>query len=279
VNDLSEKEQIEAIRSWWKDNGNYVVAGIIVGIVTIFGWNQYKNNVTQEQVAASMLFEEVMGATGRGNMDAAVAAADQLFAEHDGTAYAAQARLALARLYMDNGRDADAASVLRTVIDSKADEAIALVARLRLAKILLYQDKAQEVVDLLEGQPDSAFSARFSEALGDAYYALGDYAKAETAYIAALGDDPSAPTIDKNLVQLKINDLPALSDMPPATPGASGGAQAPAEAATGDETGAAAAESMTDEASEASVEAEAEALPAESETEAAPAEPEGGEGN
>lgn len=217
MNDLSEKEQLEAIRTWWKDNGNYVIAGVIVGIVTIFGWKQYQLRVSDEQVAASVLFEEVMGATGRGNIDAAVDAASRLFSEHEGTAYAGQARLALARLYMDNGRDEDAAGVLRDVLASNPDKAITLVARLRLAKILLYQDKAQEVVELLDGQADSAFSARYSEALGDAYFALGDYARAETAYIGALDDDPTAPTVDRNLVQLKINDLPSFGE-PAAAP-------------------------------------------------------------
>ena len=260
MNDLSEKEQIDAIRAWWKENGNYVVGGVIIGIVTIFGWKQYEAHVSDEQVAASVLFEDVMGATGRGNIDAAVEAAARLFSEHEGTAYAGQARLALARLYMDNGRDEDAAGVLREVVASDPDKAITLVARLRLAKILLYQDKAQEVVGLLEGQADSAFAARFSEALGDAYFALGDFARAETAYFAALNDDPAAPTVDRNLVQLKINDLPSLAETAPAPAGEGAedtGAGPAADADAAPETGA--GETPREEAGEASGEESGEA--------------------
>jgi predicted negative regulator of RcsB-dependent stress response len=270
VNDLSEKEQIEALRAWWKDNGNYVVAGVIIGVIVIFGWKQYQGNVTQGQVEASVLFEDVMAATGRGNVDEAVSAAEQLFADYDGTEYAAQARLALARLYMDNGRDEDGASVLRQVIDANTDEPLSMVARLRLAKILLYQDKAQEVVDLLDGQPDSAFSARFSEALGDAYVALGDYAKAQAAYVAALADDPAAPTVDRNLVQLKINDLPSTDESSVAVQTAPAGDALPGEAAGGstgvDESEAAGTDAGADEL--------AEDVPAQES-----AEPEGGEAN
>ena len=273
MNDLSEKEQIEAIRDWWRDNGNYVIAGIVVGIVTIFGWKQYQASVLDEQVEASILFEEVMGATGRGNMDAAVSAADELFAEHDGTGYAAQARLALARLYMDNGRDVDAANALRAVIENNSGEALEMVARLRLAKVLLYQDKAQDVVDLLDGQPDSAFSARFSEALGDAYFALGEYAQAEAAYLEALNDDPAAPTVDRNLVQLKINDLPSLNEVS-AEPEASGAAEAPAETAA--EADAAPMDEAPAEADDAA-EPAADTTPDQAEPETD--ETEGGEGN
>ena len=212
MNDLSEKEQLEAMRAWWADNGNYVIAGVIVGIVTIFGWNRWQSTIANTEVEASLLYEEVMSATGRSNLDTAQIAANQLYDEYGDTAYAAQARLAMARLYMDTGRDQDAADTLGELIDSNPEREIALVARLRLAKILLYQDQAQEVVDLVSGQTDTAFASRFSEVLGDAHVALGNYAEALAAYTAALNDDPAAPTVDPNLIQLKINDLPMIDD-------------------------------------------------------------------
>jgi predicted negative regulator of RcsB-dependent stress response len=213
VNDLSEKEQLEAMRAWWADNGNYVIAGVIVGIVTIFGWNRWQSTIANAEIEASTLYEEVMAATGRSNLDSALIAADRLYDEYGDTAYAAQARLAMARLYMDTGRDQDAADTLRELIDSNPEREIALVARLRLAKILLYQDKAQEVADLVAGQSDTAFAARFNDVLGDAHVALGNYAEALAAYTAAISDNPAAPTVDPNLVQLKINDLPLLNEV------------------------------------------------------------------
>jgi predicted negative regulator of RcsB-dependent stress response len=212
VEDLSEKEQLDAMRAWWAENGSYVIAGVFVGVITIFGWNSWQSSIANAEVEASRLYEEVMVATGRSNLDAASIAADRLKAEYADTAYAAQAGLAMARLYMDTGRDQDAADTLTDLVGSNPDREIALVARLRLAKILLYQDKAQEVVDLVEGQTDSAFAARFNEVKGDAYVALGNYAEAQASYIAALNDDPAAPTVNPSLVQLKINDLPLFDD-------------------------------------------------------------------
>ena len=213
MNDLSEKEQLEAMRAWWADNGNYVIAGVIVGIVTIFGWNRWQSTVANAEIEASTLYEEVLTATGRSNLDSALIAANRLYDDYGDTEYAAQARLAMARLYMDTGRDQDAADTLSELIDSNPGQEIALVARLRLAKIYLYQDRAQEVVDLVAGHTDSAFASRFNEVLGDAYVALGNYAEALAAYMAALNDNPAAPTVDPNLVQLKINDLPLLDDV------------------------------------------------------------------
>lgn len=213
MEDLSEKEQLDAMRAWWSENGNYVIGGIVVGIIIIFGTNQWRSRIANAEVAASSLYEDVMYAAGRGNLEDASEAADSLYSDYGASPYAAQARLAMARVYMDNGRDQDAADQLTALIESNADTELAMVGRLRLAKILLYQGKAEEVVGLVGDQVDNAFSARLNEVLGDAYVSLAQYAEAEAAYIAALTDNPQAPTVDASLIQLKINDLPVIADV------------------------------------------------------------------
>lgn len=263
MEDLSEKEQLDAMRTWWSENGNYVIGGIFVGILIIFGISEYRSTIAEAEIEASTLYEDVMFAAGTGNLDAAEVAAAELYREYDTTAYAAQARLALARLYMDNARDQDAAEVLTALVESNANSELALIGRLRLAKILLYQGKAEEVVRLVQDQPDSEFSARMSEVLGDAYVVLQRYAEAQTAYIAALNDSPAASTVDTNLIQLKINDLPDLSSQP------------------GDAVGDDAAQPETD-AVDSEDETSVDAAPAEAAPEEAPAveaPPEGGAGN
>jgi predicted negative regulator of RcsB-dependent stress response len=212
VEDLSEKEQLDALRAWWAENGSYVMGGIFVGVIIIFGWNRWQTGIADTEAAASALFEEMMAAAAQGNIDSAGETADSLLGGYAETPYAAQARLTMARLYMDNGRDQDAADVLRALAEGNQNNELSLVARLRLAKILLYQGKGQEVVDLLRDMPDTGFAARFNEALGDAYVSLEMWAEAEAAYIAALNDNPQIPTVDDALIQLKLNDLPIIND-------------------------------------------------------------------
>ena len=38
---LSEKEQIDEIRSWWRENGWYLIGGAVLGIAALLGWNRY----------------------------------------------------------------------------------------------------------------------------------------------------------------------------------------------------------------------------------------------
>lgn len=208
MEDLSEKEQLEVFREWWKENGNFVVGGVVLGIAIMVGVSQWRASTEAGQVEASSRFEALMTEVGDGDLESAEAIAAELGDEHGSSIYTAQARLAMARLYMDNGRDEDAASALRAIIDSSQEAEMQQIARLRLAKVLLYQNKAEEVVDLLNGYSDSAFAARYSETLGDAYVALGRYEDAADAYAMALSDEARMPTVDTALVRWKIIDLP-----------------------------------------------------------------------
>ena len=211
MNDLSEKEQLEEMRAWWSENGRFVITGVVLGIAIIFGWNQWRSSVETSQIEASNLFEEVLTAMDSGDSEAAEDAADTLFENYERTVYPAQTRLAMARLYMDKGRDQDAVNVLRELVVAGDETEVQLVGRLRLAKVLLYQNKPDEVVEILRDRGQSGFAARYLEMLGDAYATQGNFAEAQTAYLAALSRNSPVPTIDNNLIQLKLNDLPDLT--------------------------------------------------------------------
>ncbi len=227
MDDLSEKEQLEQIRAWWSDYGNYVIGGVVAGALILFSINYYQDSRRETQLAASALFEELAGHVSDGKLDEAAAVADELGGAYANTTYAAQSRLAMARLYMDKNRDQDAAGVLNDLLEQKGDDLLKNVGRLRLAKIYLYQDKPEDVLTLLEGHDSEAFAARYNEVLGDAYTVLGRYSEAETAYQAALGDAQGAQSIDRALVQWKILDLPKVEE--PAAESATEPATEPAD--------------------------------------------------
>ncbi|MDH5305436.1 MAG: tetratricopeptide repeat protein, partial [Gammaproteobacteria bacterium] len=146
----SEKEQIEEIRAWWSEYYLVVLAGVVIAVCAILGFNYYKDARLDAQLAASELFEQLAGHVGNGDLDAAEAVASDLVTDYASTPYAAQSRLAMARLYMDKNRDQDAVDMLNEVLVMPGADDLVGVARLRLARVLLYQEKALEVVDLLQ---------------------------------------------------------------------------------------------------------------------------------
>ena len=203
-----EKEQIEQMRAWWSEYGNYVIGGIVLGALGLFGWNTIQTQKIEQQSAASTLYTDLTEAIVAEDVDGSAALVEQLRADHADSAYATQAHLAIARLYMDQNRDEDAANTLRAVLDGTAGEEFKYVARVRLAKILLYQDKPEEALALLEGFEEGAFAARVAEALGDAYVALGRVEDARSAYQRAMAEQAGAATVDQGFVGLKLLDLP-----------------------------------------------------------------------
>ena len=191
--------------------GGYVIFGVAAGALLLFGYNYYQNSKRQGQLEASALYEQLTTHVVDSNLDEAEVLAGELGTMYADTSYSAQAKLAIARLYMDQNRDQDAADVLNELLAGDNGAALKHVARLRLAKILLYQDKAQEVVDLLENEDNPAFSAAYGEVLGDAYYALGRIEDAQSAYQRVLMDPLSQGTVDQRLVQWKVLDLPEIA--------------------------------------------------------------------
>ncbi len=205
---LSEKEQIENMRTWWSEYGNYVIAGVAIGVLLLFGINRFQTSELEAQYAASALYDELTNVVVDGDVEAAEAIVVQMMTDHAETTYAAQSRFAMARLYMDENRDQDAATVLDELVASNVGEEFKQVGRLRLAKIYLYQDKPSDVVDMLEGRDQGAFAARNAEILGDAYFALGRTRDAREAYQRALGEAGGGATVNQQFVQLKLLDLP-----------------------------------------------------------------------
>lgn len=232
---LSEKEQIEQIRSWWSEYGGYIIGGLGLGIMILVGYNYYQGNKLEAQLASSAMYETLTDHVVEGDLDAAEQISDTLALEYADTSYAAQAKLALARMYMEKNRDQDAADVLQELLDSDAGIALKSVGRTRLARILLYQGNAQGVVDLLEGEESQAFGAIWGELLGDAYRELGRIEDAAAAYQGVMLDPMAQAVVDRQLVQWKLLDLPetenAAADLP--EPAAE---EAPADEPVDDET-------------------------------------------
>ncbi|MFK7886015.1 MAG: YfgM family protein [Gammaproteobacteria bacterium] len=206
---LTEKEQIEELAKWWDENKTFVITGLALGASILFGWNYYKNQKLTKAYNASTVHSSLVEAVTAGNADAVSAAAEQLGGDYAGTPYSSLAPLSVAKLHMENGDLDAAAAALGDSLNGPGE--IASIARLRLARVRIAQDRASDAVELL-GAPAGQYAALFDEVRGDAYAAMGQREDAKQAYAAALDSEGGA--VDRNFVQMKLDALGLGVDNP-----------------------------------------------------------------
>jgi predicted negative regulator of RcsB-dependent stress response len=208
---LSDKEQWEQVKAWLRENSLWVIAGIAVGGAALGGWRWYQDHVDAVGAQASAKYGQMLQALDHNDRTQAFVLLGELERDYATSPYVDQAKLMAARAYVDSGELDKAINELKAVTEHSKDTELALVARLRLARVEIAQSKADAALATLNGLKAGAFEGRYHEILGDAYYAKGDKASALKEYLKAKGNDLAGGS-DRPL-DLKISDLSA--DTPP----------------------------------------------------------------
>jgi predicted negative regulator of RcsB-dependent stress response len=202
---LNDKEQWERVLAWLREQGPWILAGVAVALGLFGGWRVWQNRMQQRDLAAATRYEQVINAFTHNDIVGGFRLADELVKTFPHTAYADQADLAVARVQVETKQLDQAASRLQHVLGSTKDAELALIARLRLARVQLAQGKADEALKTLDAAKPGAFAARYAEVRGDALLAKGDRDGALKAYREARGS--SVSTLDTGLLDLKIGEL------------------------------------------------------------------------
>jgi predicted negative regulator of RcsB-dependent stress response len=206
VEDLSDQEQEEALRNWWRENWKWIMAGIALGLGMLGGWQYWKVYQTQRAERAGRVYQDFQAALGRDEADQAGRLLEELAKDYPSSAYTQQGRLLLAKRHADTGKYDEAIALLRTVADESKDKELAQVARLRTARLLLQQGKHDDALKLLDVESAGSFTAHVRELRGDALFAKGDTNAARAEYAAALKAADDAP-IDRATLELKLQEV------------------------------------------------------------------------
>ena len=206
--DQTEEEQLERLKEWWSKNGKFVIAGLVIGLATVIGLRMWTDARNSEAEAASQQYEQLLGLVEQGDSAQAEQIAGTLLTEYSSTPYASLAKLMLARLKVEQGDLVAAATFLRQVMDNTRQEEIRQIARLRLARVLLADGKADEALSVIEGSGSAVVLADSEIIKGDIYLAQGKRTEARAAYerAMALGAE------NQRLLQMKLDDLALASE-------------------------------------------------------------------
>jgi predicted negative regulator of RcsB-dependent stress response len=212
---LSEREQAEQLSHWLRENWLWLVAGVVLGLGSVYGYRWWNANQAARSEEAEQQFSAMLDALGRSQRDEGLQIAGKITGEYTDTPYADQTRLVIARLDIEAGELDKAATTLRQVMDSTRDPELALVARLRLARVQLAKGSYDDALATLEAVDNPAVAARVAELRGDVMVARGKPADALLAYRqaqSAAEDGKSADgLVDQELLRLKIDELTATT--------------------------------------------------------------------
>ncbi len=203
---LDEHEQGELVQKWLRENAMSIAIGIALGLILIFGWQQWKAHRARHAADASVQYQALADAFDAKRTDDAKTIAEALRKDYPDTAYATFAAMRLADIANDKGDLKAAAEDLEWAGEHAGAPALKQLAGINLAKVKLAQGDADGALKLVDGLPKGDYAALAGEVRGDILTRLNRGDDARAAYKDALSHlDPQAP--NRAFVQMKLDDL------------------------------------------------------------------------
>jgi predicted negative regulator of RcsB-dependent stress response len=188
----SEKEQVEALRKWWKENGSSVITGVLLGLSVLLGgkaWFSYQETRT---LSASNVYAQMMAALNQNEEEPVRNFANQLISEYSGSGYAPLAALVLARLAVKQGELPAAQVQLQWALDHADSPELKHTARMRLVRVLMDQNQLTDAAQQLNSAGEAgAYAYLYTELQGDLAMLEGNAVEAARAYRQALDSMPA----------------------------------------------------------------------------------------
>jgi len=199
----TEEQQVEAIKSFWSNNGNAIIAGLALGFAGFIGLNYYNDHKLQQELNTSEAYQTMIEAASDDSGTFEVAG-KAFIAENEASSYTMLTAIALAKAAAEKQDWPQVQSYLNTAIESSVDDGIKAIATVRLARVQLQLEKYEQALATLTAKLPASFNASVEEVKGDIYYKQGKTELARNAYQAAINDasDATSPAL-----QMKLDDL------------------------------------------------------------------------
>ncbi len=215
---LSDEEQLESFKRWWKENGIFTIVAVVLVTSGYFGWEFWKDYRQERAETASVLYQKMMVAADvepgdklSVSQEASVAEfAGNLRDEYANTQYARYGALLLAKVAVDKN-DLDAAAEQLQWVANGADEGLELIATLRLARVEAARGNLDLAISMLNIEAKTLASA-YAEARGDLYLLKGDKSAAYESYQQALQQVSAADNRARSLLELKLNQVASIME-------------------------------------------------------------------
>jgi predicted negative regulator of RcsB-dependent stress response len=203
------KEQGEVVKKWLSENGSAIVMGLIIAFGGLFGFKQWQSWQESNRQQASAEFEVMTELLTAGQLDAAMSNFQNLQDKYSRSPYTSMAALQMARARLEGSQADLAIGLYEFVVENGYPKAMSVIARVRLARVLLEQGRTDEALVMVQAERNIiGFESRYAEVRGDIYLAQGKMDEATTAYLEAL-NTLEAGEGDRATLVLKLESLGA----------------------------------------------------------------------
>ena len=205
----TEEQQVEAIKGYWQENGNTIIAGIVLAFAGFIGFNFYKDNKLTNELAVSDSYQTLIESSVNDKANFPEQAAI-FINKNANTSYASLTGLALAKEAAAEKDWETAQTQLNAAIDSAPTDAIKGIASLRLARVQIQLAQYTEALATLAKPLPESFTANIEEIKGDTYLLQNKKELARNAYQAAITANGLANSPG---LQMKLDDLSTLVNL------------------------------------------------------------------
>src|SRR3990167_11192086 len=202
---VSEKEQIDEIKKWWRENGKWITIAVIVGLAIGFGWRYWHTLQIRRAENASIIYQSVLEADSQNKTATVQGGAALLMKDFSSSPYASLAALLSAKEYVAQNDLKTATTSLQWVIDHSNQKRLQQIARISTARILLSQGQTQLAMNELKVVNDKSFEPLINWVKGDIFVKEGNAVDAQKYYTLAKNALPEFPSaidfMDKQIAQ------------------------------------------------------------------------------
>lgn len=200
---LTEEEQVERLKQWWKENGRSIIAGVVIGLGVFGAWQGWRAYEIRQAEEGGSAYDAFAAKAATGSVEETLKAEEALQSGYPGTAYADLAAFETARELAGSGRYEEAAARLTRIRDSGSNVAIQQLARLRLARVYMAKGDLDAAETALQGDAPAAYAGEIAMLRGDLARLRGDVAGARSAYEEALAKGGA----DREWIDLMLQNL------------------------------------------------------------------------
>ena len=90
---LSDQEQIQLFKSWWKTHGYHVVFTVVVTLLGVFGWRYWHGYSKSHLEQASINYMQLLSSCEQRKTDDCEKMAQRLISDYPSSIYASMASL------------------------------------------------------------------------------------------------------------------------------------------------------------------------------------------